>query len=338
MGGVGADHVQQPFQRNPAVGAQITVHDVKSKLYPLGHCFPHRQAGGGQRLRTPADRLHRFRRRRTDPVIGKKGQSQPTQFHCLRSPYDHGHHRRISSVAPGNDGQRRGKVFHMPRQKANRQYRRQRAGGRRKVARGGHQPVCRFVAGDAAIVGRYANAAAGVAAEPQGRSSRRNDGRLAAATAPRRAAQIMGIVSSAVHQVVALIDEAQFRHIGLPEENGTTGPQPGDDSGILLGHVRSAAARSGTGHQPCRIQGIFDGKGHPVQRPEQRSLGQQLIGSARLPEGRFGIPLHDGIQARIDLGNPFKMSLDQFFGRHLFGPNGGSHPGRRYKHVVGRHS
>src|SRR5258707_1265973 len=68
------------------------------------------------------------------------------------------------------------------------------AGGRWKRAGAGAAARGRLEAGRAAEMRGRADAAAGVGAGPEGRAARRDDRRLAAGAAARRARQIVGIV------------------------------------------------------------------------------------------------------------------------------------------------
>ena len=168
-----------------------------------------------------------------------------------------------------------------------------------------------------AEMGGQADAAGGIAAEPERRSAGRDQSRFTTARSAGTPRLIVRIVSAAVNEVVGLESEKQVGQVSARDGDCAGGAQAGHQRGVVLrgrgvAQSQSARATTGAGH----FDGVLDGKRHAIEWAKRLAARVPFIGRpgalARLIREHF----HHGIQARIYLGDTVQVRVHQFGGRH----------------------
>jgi hypothetical protein len=76
------------------------------------------------------------------------------------------------------------------------------------------------------------------------------------------------------------------------------------------------------GDGSCGIQGILDGHGYAVERPENLPSRQSGIGRSGFSLRRLRTELHNSIQGWIHLCNALEIGMDRLCRRDFLGSNG----------------
>jgi hypothetical protein len=117
-------------------------------------------------------------------------------------------------------------------------------------------------------MGRQAQAAANVTAQPKRRAVSGDDGGLAAAAPAGRPACVKGVYRPSVQWILTLIRHGDLRQVGLAQDNRPGLTQPGHKWRILIGPAVGTLGQPKRGWRSCQIEGFLDGDGQPMQRPE----------------------------------------------------------------------
>ena len=220
--------------------------------------------------------------------------------------------RSVQSDPGGNHGQHQRQVFHVSRQRPDLPDRIEQPSRPGEVPRAWNPARGRLDAGDPRAVRRETHASPGIAPQAERRTSRRDDGRLAAAASPRRQVQVIGVVRAAVNQVVGLPRPSQFRAIGFSQQNGSGLAQALHHHGVFVRNVVRAALGSARADHSLRLDGVFQRERHAVQGADHISPRQRLVGMARFLESLLGTNLHDGVQAGIHFLDSFQAGAHEF--------------------------
>ena len=137
--------------------------------------------------------------------------------------------------------------------------------------------------------------------------------RAATGTA-RRALDIPGVISAAKERIVGLKIGQQHRHVRFADENAARGLEACGHGAICLGHVVGQWWEPGCGAHARRRMGIFQRKGHAMQRPPHLTASQCVIRFPRPFMCLLGIHSDDGIQSRIVFINLRQMRFQHFCG------------------------
>ena len=106
---------------------------------------------------------------------------------------------------------------------------------------------------------------------------------------------IEGVARRAEHVVVALRAKAEFRHVGLADDDGAGGAHALDDVAVLLRHEIGEDARAESGAQALRQRQVLDRDRQAEQRPGLGAVGQPEVGGSSPRPGSRARPRSETI-------------------------------------------
>ena len=170
--------------------------------------------------------------------------------------------------------------------------------------------IARLEADDSAPRGGHADAAADVGTESPGRTARRDDRRLSAAAAARRALEVPRIIRAAVERVVGFGEEQQLRNVGLAENDCAGSSYSRDVRVVNFGNVARAQREAERRRCARDVERFFDRDGDAGERSVR--LASRAPGVERASfVARLVVTLdHDGIELRVDLFDPRDVRVD----------------------------
>ena len=282
-----ATHVQETADAGATVGAQQTHKHIEGMFNALGPGFFHDGAGAFQGLGRGAHDAVCICIRFDHSVVGVHGDSQAFDRNGSRIVQRRRRKTRVNAIRAGHDRQQQAQIFDVARHRASSGHRTRDAPGRRKITAHGHQPFCWLDAGDAGKVARESNATAHVGARFKRYTSGGDDGRASSATTSRCPRRVVGIVGSAVDQVVAFKGVGKLGRVGETDRNGSSRFETRDHGSILRWTIISAAESSARTRTIHRLPSFFYGHRHTVQGALGFAVGLRCIRQASLGARRF---------------------------------------------------
>ena len=130
---------------------------------------------------------------------------------------------------------------------------------------------------------------------------------------PRRQPLVEGVARRAEHFVVGLRAEAEFRHVGLADDDGAGGAHALDDVAVLLRHEIGEDARAEGGAQALRQRQVLDRDRQAEQRPGLGAAGKPEVGGLGLGKD-FCAPAQrdDRIDRAVDGLDAVEKCADDF--------------------------
>ncbi len=308
-----------------AAGGHRSEEDVGCLLW-IGcghrhHRCPHRLERGDGLLDGAANR----RRHRVHPVVGVDADPQAVDRDSVRVGPRHWWHRIECQV------QRRGREqLHRELQVAHRPGDRTGLGDHRLLA------VAEQASGEVGVreaqrgrleavypaeVGGDAGAAAKVAGQPERRTPGRDDRRLAATAATRRAVEVPRVVRSPVHWIVGLPAGEGLDDVRLAEHDRARSPERGDQRTFIVVDVPDSLAGPERGLGAGDAVLLLDGDRNAVQRADLVTARECRVGGCRLFAGLVEQPNHHRVQVLVDLLDAPNVSVDDLDRRHLAVPH-----------------
>src|SRR4029077_10273512 len=101
----------------------------------------------------------------------------------------------------------------------------------------GQQATGWFERGDTTVVRWFADTAAAVRADAEGRAARRDNGRLTATATAGRALQVVRIIGAAVESIIGLIRHRKIGDVADPDNDRPGSPQPRNDGCVFRRHA-----------------------------------------------------------------------------------------------------
>ena len=150
---------------------------------------------------------------------------------------------------------------------------------------------------------------------------RHNSGGTSAAAAGG-AGQIIGIVGSAIDQIVGLKGESQLRRVRFSQKNRTGCLQPRHHGGIFLGNKASPSTGPTGGNDSRRVQRILEGHGNTMEGPLELSPGQRLVRLPGLDQSGVRRQQHHRVDPGVHLLDASETGPDHLLGRDFTSPNG----------------
>ena len=171
-------------------------------------------------------------------------------------------------------------------------------GARRAEERGAlHR---RFETVNAASVRGLANAAEQITAESDGRESRGNGRRLAAAAAAGPALVAFRMRRSPKSGVLGFVHQHDLRHVRLADDHRPGATQTFNDRPFGRGEQRPTPSDAERRRRADQVEAIFDGHRHAGQRTERFAALARLIDGPGRRAGLIGERRDDRVQMRID--------------------------------------
>ena len=196
--------------------------------------------------------------------------------------------------------------------------------GPRNAARG------RLDRRESAVVRGNTDTASSIGAEAERRTACGNDRGLATGAAARRAREIVRIIGPTINEIVTLGRGRKLRHISLAKDDAAGCAQPGDCGAVGLRDEARPALGAAGADDACGFQGILYGNGDAVKRTFDVAACERRVGFIGFFPRRLCRQLDDGIEFRIDLGDPLQMRLYDIFRAQFLGSNSfGELAGRR---------
>ncbi len=177
------------------------------------------------------------------------------------------------------------------------------------------------MAGNAAEVRGDANAAAGVAANVERRTSSGDNGRGTTAAPATRARDVVRIVGAAVDQIIGLEGEREVGRVGLAHENRAGGAQTLHHGRILGGDKACASLGAAGGNEAGGFERILDGDRNAVQAAAR--CGRDFVGCCGLGECAIAPQLHNSVERRIHRGDAIEIGGNGGDARGVTLANGG---------------
>ena len=287
--------------------------------FPIGKLHRrHHAAQLAQSRRRPRHGILHFPIHRRKRPFGAPGHPQPRRrFQRRQLRQRHGQGVMVDPVGAGHYAQGQSRIAHAADDGPNVHKPQQ---SFRPMTRKGNAPMRSLQPDNPAVVGRFPDAAAHIAADAQRRHPRGHRRGFPAAGAPRRAPRQPRVFRPPVDQVVGFPPQGEFGHIGFGDEYAPGILNPPHHGGIgIRNMVRKQLGAAGS-HHPGGIHAILDGKGNPMQRPPKFPPHQGSLGRPGPLHHAVG-KSHQSIQPRVDRGDALQMRLRHRHRRQLPPPD-----------------
>ena len=170
---------------------------------------------------------------------------------------------------------------------------------------------------DAAERRGVAQRAAHVGAVRQRHHPRPQGTRRSPARAAGRAGRVDRVERGAEDRVEGVGAGGELRHVGLPDRDRTSGPDPGHDEvvgvGDVVGEQRRAVRRTPAGD----LVGVLERERQPVQRAEGVAPRRRGVRLGRSGPGALLVERHDRVELRVALGDAGQVEVEQLAGGDL---------------------
>ncbi len=157
----------------------------------------------------------------------------------------------------------------------------------------------------------------------------------AAARSAPGLARIVGVAGRAEDRVGAVGAEAEFRHVGLADEQRARRPEAGDVERVHLRHGVAEERRAVGGADAGGGREVLDRVRQAVERPARTPLLELPVGGLGLGEERIGVAQgYDGVHRRVVAGDLVEMGLHHLPGRDGPVADGPREVGGTHRHEI----
>ena len=168
----------------------------------------------------------------------------------------------------------------------------------------GDAAVGRLDPDDPAVRSRLPNGASRIRSEGGDRFPRRHRRGRTPAAAPGDAAVVDGIAHRSEDGVLARRAHGELVHVGLAEEDGVGGAEPGHRPGVVGGDVVPQYPAGAGGAAAAHADHVLDGNRDACQRPQFLSRRLPAVDPRGRGQGFFGIDRDVGVHHGIDFVDP----------------------------------